>query len=107
MSQEELKESLKKDLLNIGYTLRDQVKGYKPTQYLEIVKHSPPVDAVIQMVRSKNTDLQKLFFEGQLMLSLEYFVLKETKYHPLFTPEILQEVKRKLRDYSPDLVRDL
>src|SRR2546426_2865655 len=78
--------------------------GYNPTYWLRMVHDYGAVDAAKRLLQSPRASdgFTRLWEEGRLDLSVEFFVLLP-KYEPLFSPDERAEAKRRLELYDFDV----
>lgn len=92
-----LEQQLEGDLLDLYKSVRESV--YDPFRFHQQLINHGGVEAARRLLSEKgiHDGLTKLWENNSLSLSFEAFLLREEKYHSLFSEDMLTNARRKLK----------
>ncbi len=92
-----------KSMVDIYRRAADEA-GYKATRFFQMVREHGGIAAAKMLLAS--TDIPSgyttLLERKRLDLTMEAMILKESKYHELFSPDELEICRKRLIDYEYD-----
>jgi hypothetical protein len=79
---------------------------YDPTMFYQMIGRQGALDAARSLLRERNyhSGFARLRLENRLDLTVEAFILRNTRYYPLFTEQMLNNARKKLDElgYNED-----
>lgn len=96
----ELENQLRVDLLEACRISREEL-NYNPIRFLQMLGERGPVETAIQLVSSSvpSEGFTRMWEKKALSLTVEAHVIRP-EYEPLFTPQIVDMARSRLRDYG-------